>query len=107
MCMKSRLSEPGNEPKTSGVSTSSQQVEDRDRPSAIVVVVARLGLVWLVLLVVGFYGGALGWRGGAFVMLAGVCGNVAGHLLMGITEYRRIMGRPWPKVRSLEDDDEW
>jgi hypothetical protein len=105
--MKSPLSERGNEPKTSGVSTSFQQVEDRDRPSAIVVVVARLGLVWLVLLVVGFYGGALGWRGGAFVMLAGVCGNVAGHLLMGITEYRRIMGRPWPKVRPLEDDDEW
>ena len=107
MYMKSRLSERGNEPKTSGVSTSFQRVEDRDRPSAIVVVVARLGLVWLVLLVVGFYGGALGWRGGAFVMLAGVCGNVAGHLLMGITEYRRVMRRPWPSVRPLEDDDEW
>jgi hypothetical protein len=40
-------------------------------------------------------------------MLAGVCGNVAGHLLMGITEYRRVMRRSWPKVLPLEDDDEW
>jgi hypothetical protein len=82
-------------------------VGDLDRPSGILVVVARLGLIWLLLLAVGFYGGALGWRGGAFLMLAGVCGNVAGHVLMGITEYRRIMRRPWPHVRLLEDEDEW
>jgi hypothetical protein len=72
-----------------------------------VVVAARLGLIWLLLMIVGFYGGALGWRGGAFLMLAGVCGNVGGHLLMGITKYRRIMRRPWPKVRPLADDEEW
>jgi hypothetical protein len=86
---------------------SFEQVGDLDRPSGIVVIAARLGHIWLLSLAVGFYVGALGWRVGAFLMLAGVCGNVAGHLLMGITEYRRVMRRPWPKVRPLEDDDEW
>ena len=82
-------------------------VEDRDRPGRIAVVVTRLSLVWLFLLVVGAYGGALGWRGGAFVMLAAVCGRVSGHLLVGVTEYRRIMRRQWPKVPPLDDDDDW
>ena len=82
-------------------------VENRDRPGRIALVVSRLSLVWLLLLVVGAYGGLLGWRGGAFVMLAAVCGRVAGHLLVGVTEYRRIMRRPWPKVAPLDDEDEW
>ena len=58
------------------------------------------------MLIVGFYGGVLGWRVGAFVMLTAVCGNIAGHLLTGVTEYRRIMRRPWPKVAPLEDEDD-
>jgi hypothetical protein len=82
-------------------------VEDRDHPSAIAVVATRPSLIWVLLLIVGFYGGALGWRGGVFLMLAGVCGNISGHLLVGVTEYRRIMRRPWPKVPPLEDDDDW
>jgi hypothetical protein len=82
-------------------------VEDHDRPSAIAVVATRLSLVWLLLLVVGFYCGALGWRGGAFLMLTGVCGNLVGHLLIGVTEYRRIMRRPWPEVPPIDDEDEW
>jgi hypothetical protein len=72
-----------------------------------VVIAARLSPIWLLLLIVGFYGGLLGWRAAAFLMLAGVCGRIAGHLLMGITEYRRIMRRSWPEVRPLEDDDSW
>jgi len=86
---------------------SFEQVEDRDHPSAIAVAATRLGLIWVLLLIVGFYGGALGWRAGAFLMLTAVCGNIAGHLLIGITEYRRIMRRPWPKVPPLDDHDEW
>jgi hypothetical protein len=82
-------------------------VEDGDRPSVIAVVAARLDLVWLLSLIIGAYGAALGWRGGAFLMLTAVCGRVFGHLLMGFTEYRRIVRRPWPKVPSLDDEDEW
>ena len=66
----------------------------------------RLGLVWVILLIVGAYSAVLGWRGGAFVMLGAVCGNVAGHLLIGVTEYRRIMSRPWPEVPPLDDGDD-
>ena len=28
-------------------------------------------------------------------------------LLVGLTEYRRTMRRPWPKVPPLDDDDDW
>jgi len=83
-------------------------VADLDRPSAIAVVATRLGLVWLVLLVGGGYAAVLGRRGGAFLMLAAVCGTIADHLLIGVSEYRRIMRRPWPKVSPLDDDeDDW
>ncbi|MCW2964833.1 MAG: hypothetical protein JWO17_2085 [Actinomycetia bacterium] len=84
-----------------------REMAHHDRPSAIAVFVARLGLLWTPLLIVGFYVGALGSRIGAFVMLTGVCGNIVGHLLTGAAEYRRIMGRPWPKVQPLEDEDDW
>jgi hypothetical protein len=40
-------------------------------------------------------------------MLAAVCGTIAGHLLIGVSEYRRIMRRPWPKVPPLDDEDDW
>ena len=76
-----------------------------DRPSPLAVLALRLGVVWLSLLMVGFYGGLLGWRGGAFLMLAGACGSFAGHMVVGVTEYRRVMSRAWPKVAPLVDDD--
>jgi hypothetical protein len=31
---------------------------------------------------------------------------IGGHLLMGVSEYRRVMRRPWPNVSPLEDDDD-
>jgi hypothetical protein len=82
-------------------------MEDHDRPAAIAVAAAYLAYVWTALLCVGGFGAAVGWRPGVVLMLAGVIGFVAGHLIMGVTEYRRIMRRPWPKVRPLEDDDDW
>ena len=72
------------------------------------VAVVRLSPLWTVLLVGGAYAGVLGWRPGAFLMLAAVCCMIAGHLLVGVTEYRRVMRRPWPEVPALEDDeDDW
>ncbi len=70
-------------------------------------IAARLSLVWLLLLIVGGYGAVLGWRAGAFLMLAAVCAMITGHLVIGFSEYRRIMRRPWPSVRPLDDEDEW
>lgn len=61
----------------------------------------------MLLLIAGAYGGALGWRVAALVMLAAVSGQIGGHLLVGLTEYRRAMRRPWPKVQPAQDDDDW
>jgi hypothetical protein len=79
----------------------------RDRPSPIAVFAARLGTLWLLLLMSGLSTSALGWRGGAFLMLTAVCGMIGGHLVMGVAEYRRTMRRPWPKVPPIDDDDDW
>ena len=68
--------------------------------------VARISPVWTVLLVAGCYGGLLGWRGGAFLMLSAVIGSICGHLVIGVAAYRSVMARPWPNVAPL-DDDEW
>ena len=73
----------------------------------VAVFATRLGFVWLVLLIAGFYGGLLGWRAGGFLMLAAVCGMIGGHLLTGASVYRRVMRRPWPNVPPLDDDDDW
>jgi hypothetical protein len=83
-------------------------VRHGDQPTPITVAVVRLSLLWTVLLVVGAYAGVFGWRPGAFIMLAAVCCTIAGHLLVGVTEYRRAMRRAWPEVQPLEDDeDDW
>jgi hypothetical protein len=79
----------------------------QDQPPRLAVVAARLSLLWTFLLVAGAWSGALGWRPGAFIMLAAVCCILTGHLLVGVIAYRRTMRRPWPKVPPLEDDDDW
>jgi hypothetical protein len=81
-------------------------MENQDRPARSAIAAAYLSYVWTALLCVGGFGAALGWRPGVVFMLAGVSGFVAGHLIMGLTEYRRIMRRPWPKVSPLDDDDD-
>lgn len=80
-----------------------------DHPARLVLVAARLLPLWMLLLFGGGWAAAVGWRpAGAYVMLAGFLGEVATHLLIGVTEYRRIMGRPWPEVHPLQDDpDDW
>jgi hypothetical protein len=64
-------------------------------------------MLWLLAMMVGMYGAAFGWRPGAYVLLTALLGQLVGHLAMGITEYRRVMRRPWPEVAALEDDDDW
>ncbi len=50
----------------------------------------------------------LGWRPGAWIMMAAVCGHIASNVLVGVTRYRDVMSRPWPDVPALtDDDDDW
>ena len=59
----------------------------------------------MLMLLGGGYAGVLGWRPGAWAMLAAVCGQISGHLVIGMTTYRAVMRRPWPSVAPLTDDD--
>jgi hypothetical protein len=43
----------------------------------------------------------------AFLMLAGVVGMFGVRAVYIAIAYRRTMRRPWPRVRPLEDDDDW
>ena len=83
-------------------------MSDEERPSALAVAAARLTLLWFLMMSAGAYGAAFGWRPGAYLAITAVFGYNASHLVMGITEYRRVMRRPWPHVPNLDaDDDEW
>ena len=69
--------------------------------------VVQFGLVALLLLgLLGGYAAVLGWRDGVFLMLAWALITFAWHLVVGITAYRSVMARPWPRVAPLPDD-EW
>jgi len=82
-------------------------LKDREPPNKVARVAARLDVLWLLVLMIGAYGAGFGWRPGAYFLLASLLGLLLGHLVMGITEYRRVMGRPWPKVAPLDDDEDW
>jgi hypothetical protein len=80
---------------------------DDERPNVFALIAARLTLLWLIVMMVGLYGAAFGWRPSAYFMVTALLGYFVSHLVMGVTEYRRVMRRSWPKVPPLEDDDEW
>ena len=82
-------------------------VENPDGPSRFAVVAARLSPLWTLLMMVGMYCAGFGWRPGAYLLLAALLCILLGHLVTGLTEYRRVMRRPWPKVTPLNDDDDW
>jgi hypothetical protein len=81
-------------------------VDPSDRPSGLVLAIARLGLLWAALLLAGGYAAAFGWRPGAILILTGFLGNLVGNLVTGFAEYRRVMSRPWPEVSPVEDDED-
>ena len=85
----------------------SSSISDQERPGPFAIAAARLSPLWLLVMIFGVYGAGLGWRPGAYFMLMAILGQVGGHLVMGVTEYRRVMRRPWPQVAPLDDDDDW
>jgi predicted benzoate:H+ symporter BenE len=63
-------------------------------------------------LVAAMYAGVLlaltGRRAGVWLVLGLVVAWFLLRLLIGVIAYRRVMRRPWPRVRPLDnDDDDW
>jgi len=56
-------------------------------------------------IVAGICGALAQWRPGAYLMGAGLVVLVVTRLSIAFVEYRRVMSRPWPAVRSFADDD--
>jgi putative effector of murein hydrolase LrgA (UPF0299 family) len=72
----------------------------------------RFASLGYLLLFVPLYGGvAAGFvfesRAAVFLVLAALAATLAVHLVVSIVAYRRIMGREWPKVEPITDDDDW
>ena len=74
----------------------------------------QLGRLWalvelesLALLVTGGYATAAGWRPAAWLLVASIACAVAGHVSISAVAYRRTIGRPWPEVPPLGDDEDW
>ncbi len=60
----------------------------------------------MLMMMVGFFTSALRWKPGAYLLIAAATGQITAHLVVGLTEYRRVMSRPWPKVRPVDDEDD-
>ncbi len=65
----------------------------------------QLDVAFAALLLLGAFVAAGGSELGAWLLLAGLVGLVAGHTAISIVAYRRTMSRPWPAVAPLPDDD--
>jgi hypothetical protein len=63
--------------------------------------------VFMLLLLLGAGAAIAGRSWGIVLALVGLAGVVGLHLLVGVRGYRRVMRRPWPKVKPIEDDDDW
>lgn len=75
-----------------------QDLAPHERTLLVALIIA--GQVFLLFMVGGMYA-ALLWRPSAYVMLVGLTGHLLIHLVQGVLAYRRVMARPWPKVRPL------
>lgn len=63
-------------------------------------------LASMVAIIGGAYASVFVGLPGALLMLGGVCVRVGLNLVVGVSEYRLVMAREWPKVRSLDDEDD-
>ena len=60
----------------------------------------------MLLLIVGCWAGALGWRPAAWILIAALCTIVGAHVTISAIAYRRTMRRAWPRVAALPFDDD-
>ena len=50
---------------------------------------------------------AAGWRPAAWILVGAMTIMLAVRFVVSVVTYRQVMNRPWPKVASLPDDDDW
>ena len=65
-------------------------------------VLAFLDTPWML---AGGLAAVTGRRWGAYVLLGWIAVRIGMHLVVGTLSYREVMGRPWPPVAPLADDD--
>ena len=65
-----------------------------------------LGLLLTGLILLGILIALLGPAWGIVLTIAGLLAYFVIDLVVGIRSYRHVMGRPWPKVPPVEDDDD-
>jgi hypothetical protein len=56
---------------------------------------------------IGGLGALWDWEPGAYVMIAALAITVSAHLVVGALAYLDVMRRPWPRVRPIDDEDDW
>lgn len=84
------------------------ETDEKGRPPRRAVVAGwAYGYGTLCLMAAGVGGALLGWRPSAFLLVGYIVLQLAVHLALGTIGYRSLMEREWPKVRPLEDDDDW
>ena len=97
---------PIDAPTVRDVAPDSSRLEGHER--ALAAAYGGVHLVSLGLVMAGMFTSVLGWGPGALLMVAGLVGTLLNDLWFAVLMYRDIMSRPWPKVASLDDeDDEW
>jgi hypothetical protein len=77
------------------------------RSTSLARLVGAADSLFTLLILVGALAAIAGWLPGIYLALAGFFGYLADHLIVGVAGYREVMRRPWPKVRPLDDDDDW
>lgn len=70
-------------------------------------VYGALEMVPVALIILGINMAVFASRLGVLLMLVGLTSRLLGHLIVGAIAYRKVMGRPWPSVRPLDDDEDW
>ena len=70
-------------------------------------IATRARALFAAVTVAGAVAAILESEAGVALILVGVVGTLAAQLAVGVAGYRRAMSRPWPRVRPLDDEDDW
>jgi hypothetical protein len=81
--------------------------QGRFQPDRRALVAAGVRTAAAAAVVAGVSSAATGSTVGPWIVIIGLCSLLAADVVVGIVGYREVMGRPWPDVAPLEDDNDW